>query len=109
MNNAARAERIRSLVEVAIGILRRTQHCNLTLTDGSRVRAWDFCHNELSLSFRRRVDTDDRPTTLVVKYDGEKVLIASWTADGFTRRSYRPGEWEAALRRCGRMPALARD
>jgi hypothetical protein len=99
MTKEDRAERIRSLVEIAISILRRTQYCNLTLTDGSRVRAWDFSHNELSLSFRRRVDIDDRPATLVVKYDGEKVLIASWTADGFTRRSYRPGEWEGALRR----------
>jgi hypothetical protein len=107
MNSADRNERIRSLAKVALGILRRTDRCNLTLADGSRVRAWDFRHNDLVLSFRRRVDGDARSATLVVKYDGEKVLIASWTVDGWTRRSYVAGRWEDVLCRCERMPALA--
>ena len=103
-----RAERIKAISKLALGILRRCgDRCNLTLADGSRVREWDFRHNELSLSFRRRVDVDDRPATLVVKYDGEKVLTASWTIDGFTRRSYSPGRWENVLRRCDLAPALA--
>jgi hypothetical protein len=54
----ARAERVKWLVKTALGILRRTDQCNLTLADGSRVREWDFRYNELSLSFRRRVGVD---------------------------------------------------
>ncbi|TKV73296.1 hypothetical protein FDV58_37720 [Bradyrhizobium elkanii] len=104
MTKEDRAERIKSLVKVALSILRRTDRCNLTLADGSRIRDWEFRHNGLSLSFRRRIDVDDRPGTLIVKFEGEKVLIASWTIDGFTRRSYSPGEWENVLRRCDRMP-----
>ena len=106
MTSAERAERIRSLAKIALGIIQR--NCTgyyLNPADGGRVRVWDFRHNALLLSFRRQVDIDDRPATLVVKHDGEKVLIASWTIDGFTRRSYKPGEWENVLRRCDRMPA----
>jgi len=44
---------------------------------------------------------------LTIKFDDEQVLIASWTVDGFTRRSYTPGEWENALRRFDRSLALA--
>jgi hypothetical protein len=57
-----------------------------------------------SLSFRRRIDVDNRPATLIVKYEGERVLIAQWTIDGFTRRSYSPGRWEGLLSRCDRLP-----
>ena len=38
---------------------------------------------------------DDRPATLVVKFEGEQILAASWTVDGFTRRSYRPAGGKA--------------
>lgn len=99
-----RNERVKSLVKVALDILRRTDRYNLTLADGSRYRGWDYRHNDLVLSFRRRTDVDDRPATLVVKYDGDRVLIAQWTTGGFTRRSYSPGRWENVLRRCDRMP-----
>ena len=102
-----RNERVKSLVKVALDILRRTRRYNLTLADGSRFHGWDFRHNELSLSFRRQIDVDERPATLIVKHDGDRVLIAQWTIDGFTRRSYKAGRWEDALRRCDRMPATA--
>lgn len=102
-----RNERIRSLAQVAISVLRRHDRGGyLDLPEG-RVRALD-CHcGKFRISFRRRVDDDDRPATLVVKYGGEKVLIASWNDDGWTYRSIKPGRWEAALRRCERMPILA--
>jgi hypothetical protein len=102
-----RSERIAALVKVALSILRRTDRYNLTLADGSRYRGWDFRHNDLSLTFRRRIDADDRPATLIVKYDGDRVLIAQWTTDSFTRRAYKPGNWENVLRRCDRMPTSA--
>jgi hypothetical protein len=79
----------------------------LDLADGGRVRAWDVQHNALSLSFRRRVDDPDRLATLTVRYDGEQVLVASWTIDGFSRRSFKPGPWKNSLRRYDRIPALA--
>ncbi|WFU14421.1 hypothetical protein [Bradyrhizobium sp. CB3481] len=100
-----RAERIRSLVHTPLEILRRTQRSNLTLPNGTRVRDYEFRHNALALSFRRWVDFEDRPSMLTVEYDGDKVLTASWTVDGWTRRSYSPGRWENVLRRCERMPA----
>jgi hypothetical protein len=52
--------------------------------------AVDFRNNELSLSFHRRVDVVDRPATLVVNYDGEKVLVALWTIDGLPGDHIRP-------------------
>jgi ribosomal protein L25 (general stress protein Ctc) len=108
MNNADRAERIKTLVKFAAGVLRRNgEAANLVYSDGSRVRAWDYRHNALSLAYRVRVDVADRPATLIVKYDGKKVLIASWTTDGWSRRSYAPGPWENVLRRYDRMPATA--
>lgn len=106
MTTAERTERIKALAKCALGILRRTDRYNLTLADGSRYRGWDFRHNDLTLIFRRRMDIDDRPATLIVKHDGERVLIVQWTTGGFTRRSYSPGRWEDALRRCERVPAL---
>ena len=104
--NVDRNQRIRALVKIAVDILRRTDRYNLTLTDGSRYRGWDFRHNELSLTLRLRMDVDDRPSTLIIKHNGKRVLIAEWTTGGFTRRSYSPGSWETMLRRCERMPVL---
>jgi hypothetical protein len=106
LNNADRNGRITALAKVALAILRRTDRYNLTLADGSRFHGWDFRHNDLSMSFRRRIDVDERPATLIVKYDGDRVLIAQWTVDGFTRRTYKPGQWENVLCRCDRMPVL---
>ena len=102
---ADRNERIKWLTKIAIAVLRQRGDGGYFDHEGGRVRAVDFRHNELSLTFSRRLDDVDRPATLVVKYDGEKVLVASWTVDGFTRRSYSPGQWENVLRRCDRMPA----
>jgi hypothetical protein len=107
LNNADRSERIKALAKVALGILRRNAHrFRLDLAEGS-VHTWDLEHGLLSLSYRRRIDADDRPATLTIKYRREKVLIAQWTIDGWTRRSYKAGEWENVLRRCERMPSMA--
>jgi len=107
MTSAERAERIRSLAQVAISVLRQYDRgSNLDLPEG-RVRAADCHFGKFRISFRRRVDVADRPATLTVKFEGEQVLIASWTVDGFTRRSYWPGEWENSLRRFDRTLALA--
>ncbi|MGL3210932.1 hypothetical protein [Bradyrhizobium sp. BR 1433] len=57
MTKEDRSERIKALVKVALSILRRTDRCNLTLADGSRIRDWKFRHNGLLLSFRRRIDS----------------------------------------------------
>jgi hypothetical protein len=57
---------------------------------------------------RRVVDDVDRRAMIDVKFDGQKVLSAEWTNEGFVRTSFKPGPWEDALRRCDRMPALAR-
>ncbi|MVT69989.1 hypothetical protein GPL21_33435 [Bradyrhizobium pachyrhizi] len=96
-------------MRIAFGILRRNAAgVYLDLPDVGRVRALDFRFNELAISLRRRVDDDARETTLTVKFDGEKVLAATWTVDGFSKRSFKPGEWEAQLRRYDRLPALAR-
>ena len=99
MTAADRAKRVKAIVTVALNILRRTDRYNLTFADGSRFRGWDYRHNDLVLTFRRRTDVDDRPATLIVRYDGDRVLIAEWTTGGFTRRTYKPGSWEAVLRR----------
>ncbi|MCA6104418.1 MULTISPECIES: hypothetical protein [Bradyrhizobium] len=93
MNTVERIERIKALVRIAVDILRRNGDGGyLVLSESGRVRALDFQFNELLLSLRRRVDDDARETTLIVKFDGEKVLGASWTVDGFTKRSLRPGD-----------------
>jgi hypothetical protein len=107
MNSAERAERIRSLAQVAISVLRRHDRGGyLDLPDG-RVRALDCHTGRFRISFRRRIDVDGRPTTLRVKFEGEQVLAASWTDAGITRRSYAPGQWEDLLRRYDRTLAAA--
>ena len=104
MTGGERNERIRSLAKVALGILRRNApRYRLDLAEG-RFHTWDMDRGLLSLSYRRAIDADDHPATLVVKLAGVKVLIAQWTIDGFTRRSYSPGAWENLLLRCERMP-----
>ncbi|HEX7881832.1 MAG TPA: hypothetical protein VF499_03745 [Afipia sp.] len=107
MNAIERTERIKALVKIAVAILRRNDTGGyLILPDVGRVRAYDFRFNELTLSLRRRVDDDARETTLTAKFDGEKVLGATWTVDGFTKRSFKPGDWEQVLRRYSRLPVL---
>ncbi len=107
MNAIERTERIKALVRMAVAILRRNgEGGNLDIPEIGRVRSYEFRFNEMALSLRRSVD-DARETTLVVKFDGEKVLGASWTVDGFTKRSFRPGDWEGRLRHYDRLPALA--
>lgn len=107
MSTVERTERIKSLVKIAVGILRRNDNGgNLDLPEGGRVRSYEVRFNEMALSLRRRVDDDAQEATLIVKFDGEKVLGASWTVDGFTKRSFKPGGWEEVLRRYSRLPVL---
>ncbi|MCC8952857.1 hypothetical protein H8B02_05070 [Bradyrhizobium sp. Pear77] len=88
MNTVERTERIKALIKIAVAILRRNDVGGyLDFPEGGRVRSYEFRFNEMVLSLRRRVDVDATETTLIVKFDGEKVLGVSWTVDGFTKRS----------------------
>jgi hypothetical protein len=72
---ADRAERIEALAKVALGIIQRNSvGYYIDPADGGRFRVWDFRHNAILLSFRRRVDADDRPAMLVIKFEGETGL-----------------------------------
>ncbi|MCC8953624.1 hypothetical protein H8B02_09215 [Bradyrhizobium sp. Pear77] len=107
MNAIERTERIKALVKIAVAILRRNGDGGyLDLPGAGRVRSYEFRFNEMALSLRRLVDDDARETTLTVKFDGERVLAATWTVDGITKRSFKPGGWEEVLRRYGRLPVL---
>ncbi|MGY3584449.1 hypothetical protein ACVIGB_006492 [Bradyrhizobium sp. USDA 4341] len=107
MNAVERTERIKALVKLAVAILRRNDVGGyLNLPEGGRVRSYELRFNEMALSLRRRVDGDAQEATLIVKFDGDKVLGASWTVDGFTKRSFKPGGWEEVLRRYSRLPVL---
>ena len=107
MNAIERTERIKSLVKIAVDIMRRNDAGGyLDLPKGGRVRSYEVLSNEMALSLRRRVDDDARETTLTVKFDGERVLAVTWTVDGFSKRSLRSGDWEDRLRRYDRSPAL---
>jgi hypothetical protein len=99
--SADRTERIKTLVRVALNIIRAnaTRH-RLDLAEGP-VHAWDIERGELSLSYRRPIDADHLPSKLIVKFRGERVLFAKWTIYGWTKRSYSAGVWEHALRRFG--------
>ncbi|SED23385.1 hypothetical protein [Bradyrhizobium erythrophlei] len=107
MNAIERTEWIKALVKLAVAILRRNDvgGC-LDFPEGGRVRSYEFRFNEVARSLRRRLDDDAREATLIVKFDGQKVLGASWTVDGFTKRSFKPGGWEEVLRRYSRPPVL---
>ncbi|MCK1754130.1 hypothetical protein IVA78_02585 [Bradyrhizobium sp. 137] len=110
MTKQDRAERIRMLAKLAIGILRRNDAGGyLDIPGKGRVRALDCRCGEFRLSFRRRVDDEERLARLKIKFAGETVLSAAWTDEGFVRTSYRPSEWEGALQRVDRMPAMGRE
>ncbi|MDA9506118.1 hypothetical protein XI09_16050 [Bradyrhizobium sp. CCBAU 11386] len=61
----------------------------------------------MTLSLRRLVDDPARTGQLEIRFYRERVLFAEWNDDGFTKRSYRPGDWEHVLHRYSRIPALA--
>lgn len=100
MTKEDRAERIRSLARIALGILRRNDIGGyLDIPGKGRVRALDCRCGEFRMSFRRRVDDNERLARLEIKFAGEIVLSTAWTDEGFVRRSYKPGSWEDTLRR----------
>lgn len=61
----------------------------------------------MALSLRRQSDNPAHTRKLEIRFQGERMLFAEWTDDGFTKRSDRSGDWEARLRRYERVPALA--
>lgn len=109
MNSAQCSERIKSLAKVAIAILRRNAAgFIINPPGGGRARVYDVQHNEMRLSLRRTIDDPEHTTQIEIRFDGDRVLFAEWTDDGFVKRSYTPGQWEGMLRRYERIPALAR-
>lgn len=107
MTSADRFERIKALAKVALAILRRNAAGVIIETPDGRARVYDLRHNDMTLSLRRQVDDPSHTGQLEIRFDGERVLFAEWSDDGFTKRSYRPGDWERVLRRYDRIPALA--
>ncbi|MCK1456684.1 hypothetical protein IVB36_38845 [Bradyrhizobium sp. 35] len=106
MSNAARTERIKALSTLALAILRRCgERCNIDRA-GRSCRLSEVVYNEFRLT-RSRCDDEDQTSTLDVRFLGKVVLHVEWTIDMVLKTSYRPGEWEALLRRYERIPALA--
>lgn len=104
MNKVDRIERIGTLVKIALDILKRNDRgCYLHLQAG-RARARDLRDRGLALSHRHFVDDPDGRAILAIKNDGQVVLRAEWTHDGFNRTSFKPGDWEDALLRWDRAP-----
>jgi hypothetical protein len=108
VTNADRTERIRALSKLSLGILHRCgDRCYIDRA-GGRFRIVEIRHNEFRLTYSRSVDDGEgRTSTLDVRYLGHKVLSVEWTIDKVLRTSYRPGDWEALLRRYDRAPVLA--
>ncbi|MDH2341511.1 hypothetical protein [Bradyrhizobium sp. SSUT77] len=107
MTTADRNERIKVLAKVALAILRRNAAGFIVETPDGRARVYDLRHNEMTLSLRRKLDDPVHTGKLEIRFDGDRVLFAEWNDDGFAKRSYRSGDWEARLRRYDRIPALA--
>ncbi|RZM99944.1 hypothetical protein CWO91_34805 [Bradyrhizobium genosp. SA-3] len=107
MNNVDRADRMKALSKVALGIIRRCgERWNVDRPDG-RWRRSEVRHNEFRLTHSRLIDDKDRTSTLDVRFDGKIVLQVEWTTERVLRTSYRPGAWEAMLLRYDRVPALS--
>lgn len=45
----------------------------------------------MALSLRRQIDNPAHTRKLEIRFQGERMLFAEWTDDGFTKRSYRSG------------------
>jgi hypothetical protein len=107
MTNADRTDRMKALSKLALGIIRRCgERCCIDCADGRR-RLSEVRHNEFRLTLARPIGDDDRASTLDVRFCGKIVLQMDWTSEAVTRTSYRPGSWEAMLRRYDQTPALA--
>lgn len=107
MYQADRSERIKALAKVALAILRRNAAGFIIQALEGRARVYEFRYNDMVLSLRRQIDNPAHTRKLEIRFHGERVLFAKCTDDGFTKRSYRTGDWEARLRRYERIPALA--
>lgn len=107
MYQADRSERIKALAKVALAIFRRNAAGFIIQALEGRARVYEFRYNDMVLSLRRQIDNPAHTRKLEIRFHGERVLFAKWTDDGFTKRSYRTGDWEARLRRYERIPALA--
>jgi hypothetical protein len=102
-----RAERIKTLSKLTLGIVRRCgERCCIDRA-GGRYRLLEVRHNEFRLTLARPIGNGDRTSTLDVRFLGKAVLHIEWTAEIVLRTAYRPGAWEAILLRYDRAPALA--
>ncbi|WP_029084343.1 hypothetical protein [Bradyrhizobium sp. th.b2] len=103
MNAIERTERIKSLVRIAVAILRSNDVGGyLDLPEGGRVRSYEFRFNEMALSLRRRVDDDAQEATLIAPatrapFDGRSTP-PSRSGKGLTKAHVR----RATARTCPR-------
>lgn len=107
MSKAARTDRMKTLSNLALGILRRCGERYCIDRADARYRLSEVRYNEFRLTLSRSMDNEDRTSTLDVRFLGKIVLHVEWTPSAVTRTSYRPGDWEAMLLRYDRTPALA--
>ncbi|MCK1502836.1 hypothetical protein [Bradyrhizobium sp. 188] len=106
MYQADRSERIKALVKVALAIL--PERCRLHYPSARRpARVYDFRYNHMALSLRRQIDNPAHTRKLEIWFQGERMLFAEWTDDGFTKRSYRSGVGKRGYVGTNRVPALA--
>ncbi|MET4043974.1 hypothetical protein [Bradyrhizobium sp. RT6a] len=106
MSNSARTDRMKTLSNLALGILRRCGERYNIDRAGIRHRLSEVRHNEFRLTYSRCED-QNRTSTLDVRFLGKMVLHVEWTSEKVLRTSYKPGAWEELLLRYDRTSALA--
>ncbi|MET4233370.1 hypothetical protein QA633_43660 [Bradyrhizobium barranii] len=106
MSKAARTDRMKTLSNLALGILRRCGERYNIDRAGGRCQLSEVRFNEFKLRLSRSLN-HERTSTLDVRFLGKIVLRVEWTPEAVTRTSYRPGSWEAMLLRYDRTPMLA--
>jgi hypothetical protein len=85
---------------------RTTRRCTIDRA-GARYGVSEVRHNEFRLTLLRPIRDQDGVSQLDVRFDGTIVLHVQWTPETVARTSYKPGAWEAMLRRYDRVPVLA--
>jgi hypothetical protein len=97
---------MRALSRLALGILRRRGQGGVVDREGARYRISEARYNEFRLTLFRPAGDQDQASTLDVRFEGKIVLRVEWLPEAVIATSYRPGDWEATLRRYDQVPAL---
>ncbi|MCK1556087.1 hypothetical protein IVB06_06970 [Bradyrhizobium sp. 171] len=90
MYQADRSERVKLWRRSLYRSFRNAAGFIIQALDG-RARVYDFRYNDMALSLRRQIDNPAHTRKLEIRFQGERMLFAEWTDDGFTKRSYRSG------------------